>query len=294
MKDNFLISIITVVYNAESEIEKTIDSILNQTYRSFEYIIVDGDSIDNTNLIIEKRLNDGKKEIRVKYISEPDNGIYAAMNKAVKMSEGKYLLFINAGDVLYDDFILEKVLPYMKENLDKDFIYGDVIHYANGWYKKNETEDLNIFKELAYRMPFSHQSVFISRDRLLIHPYDEEYKICADHEFFLSSYLEGKSFYKIPFSISIFELGGVSTTHTVRMKLEVLDIQRRYRVISDKVYISEKERLQTVSERQKNPLREIIKLLIPLCLRKNRDRKKQIKYYTEHGWQRNIPECEEI
>ncbi|HDY89306.1 MAG TPA: glycosyltransferase, partial [bacterium] len=113
-----MLSIITVTYNAEACLEKTIQSVINQTYKNIEYIIIDGGSSDKTLSIIKKY----KKYIKY-CISEPDKGIYDAMNKGIKIAKGDYINFLNAGDFYYEN----NVLSYLFDNLDKsvDLLYGD-------------------------------------------------------------------------------------------------------------------------------------------------------------------------
>lgn len=125
------ISVITVCYNAESVIEKTIRSVLGQTYEDLEYIIVDGASKDHTPDIIEGYLAD----TRVKYLSEPDKGIYDAMNKGAGMATGDYLEFLNAGDVLADDQVLSHIAERAGQS-GADILYGDIL-YVN----TNETTE---------------------------------------------------------------------------------------------------------------------------------------------------------
>ncbi|MCR5421153.1 MAG: glycosyltransferase [Lachnospiraceae bacterium] len=124
-----LFAVITVCYQAEDVIEDTIRSVLNQSYKDFEYIIVDGGSTDGTCKIIEKYI----KDPRIKYTSEKDKGLYDAMNKGIKRSVGAYINYMNAGDCLADEDVLRDVSEVIKENPRMDFIYGNVLYrYDDG------------------------------------------------------------------------------------------------------------------------------------------------------------------
>ena len=126
---NLKVSIITVCLNSESYIEKTIQSVLAQSYSPIEYILIDGNSSDNTLNIINKY----QAEIDI-IISENDDGIYDAMNKGVTRSTGDILYFLNSGDILIDDTIIERVERIFIEKPEYPMVYGDLIFYSD----KNE------------------------------------------------------------------------------------------------------------------------------------------------------------
>ena len=152
MNNNPLISIVTVSYNAVKDIEKTILSVLNQTYPNIEYIIIDGGSTDGTLDIIKKY------EDKISYwVSEPDKGIYDAMNKGTLKATGVWLNFMNAGDTFYNEHVLEKVF---KDNdwSDADVIYGNVnIEYP----KKTKLKKPLPLKRIEQQMVFCHQGSFV-------------------------------------------------------------------------------------------------------------------------------------
>ena len=105
MTDEIKISVITIVYNGESYVERTIKSVIYQTYKNIEYILIDGASTDGTMKIVECN-----REYFHTIISEPDKGIYNAMNKGLRLASGDYVIFMNAGDCLASDDVLEKVV----------------------------------------------------------------------------------------------------------------------------------------------------------------------------------------
>ena len=178
MQTKPFISIITVSFNAEEVLERTILSIINQSYTNYEYIIIDGASTDSTTKIIEKY------KIKIhKYLSEPDEGIYDAMNKALKMAEGDYVWFMNAGDQLYDNQIFEYI--FEKHNT-ADIIYSDTLVVNKEGKEVGLLSKLthnNAPKELHWKMMqkgmvVCHQSFLVKRE---ITPfYDINYKYSSD------------------------------------------------------------------------------------------------------------------
>jgi glycosyltransferase involved in cell wall biosynthesis len=164
-----LISIITVVYNCVNTLEETILSVINQDFDNFEYIIIDGGSTDGTIEIINKY-----QDKIAKFISEPDNGIYDAMNKGLSHSNGQWVNFMNAGDLFYKKNILTNI--FTAENLNFDMIYGNVC-----FFDENQCFILNT-KSNKYKInlnAINHQSVFIKKN--IHNPFSSEYKISADH-----------------------------------------------------------------------------------------------------------------
>ena len=169
------ISIITVVRNDEKHIEQTIRSVLDQTFTDYEYLVIDGASTDGTLNIIKKY------EDRLTWISEPDKGIYDAMNKGLRMARGEYVLFLNSGDSFFDGKVLEKVFSSAP---DADVYYGDtVIVDESGQIlgprrlRPPGTLDWRSFRK---GMLVSHQA-FIPK-RALCPEYDLRYKYSADFD----------------------------------------------------------------------------------------------------------------
>jgi glycosyltransferase involved in cell wall biosynthesis len=182
MKKNYLISIITVVLNDKDGLEKTIKSVINQTYKNFEYIIIDGGSTDGTIDIIKKY----EKHIDY-WISKPDKGIYDAMNKGAKKAKGEYLYFLNADDYLIDKNTLEKV-SYLCE--DYDFVYGNIIGYKDG--KKRKFGKKIIKKKLKEGYRICHQALFVKKRGFdKIRGFDTQYSLASDLDFIINMYQEG-------------------------------------------------------------------------------------------------------
>lgn len=200
-----VLSIITVCYQAKDQFCTTAENLLCQSWKNFEYIVVDGASNDGT-----KELFDffaplfERAQIPFSSISESDRGIYDAMNKGTRMASGRWLLFLNAGDILADRLILERIF---QSPSDAQVIYGDTDCIYQGHLKRYPALPLD---RLTCEMAFCHQSAFIQRERMLAHPYDISYKVCADHHFFLSLYLEGYAFDYRPLPVSVYEISGYS------------------------------------------------------------------------------------
>ncbi len=205
MKNNPLISVVTVSYNAVLTIEQTILSVINQTYPHIEYIIIDGGSTDGTVDIIKKYAN------RIAYwVSEPDKGIYDAMNQAVKLAKGEYFLFLNTGDSLYDNKVLEQITDVIYKRGDVDIIYGNMYHKALDTVICASPE-INDFT--CYRNVPCHQTCFYRRTLFESRGYRTEYTVRADYEHFLWCYYDRKAAISyVPVVVASYEGGGYSET----------------------------------------------------------------------------------
>lgn len=173
------LSIITVCKNAEKLLVKTIESVLNQTFTDYEYIIIDGASTDGSLGVI-----DNYKD-KIKIISESDKGIYDAMNKGIDLSKGEYLLFLNAGDYFLHENVLKEI---MEINFDEDIVYTDgLIEFSNGFmFYKTFTK--KVTKIFMYMDTLPHQDSLVRRDVFLkTRGFDSEYKIAGDYKFFLDA-----------------------------------------------------------------------------------------------------------
>jgi len=171
-----LISIVTVVYNGGNFLEKTIKSVLSQSYENIEYIIVDGASSDNTLDIIKKY----KDKISI-VVSEKDDGLYDAMNKGLKLASGDFINFMNAGDILYTKDVVKNIVCSM-DNIDTlYYARAKVISESVGWiYPPYETNDYK--KWLSLNLP-NHQSMFFPKSFYKDFFYDLRLKIGADDDY---------------------------------------------------------------------------------------------------------------
>lgn len=194
------VSIVTVCYNAAKDIEETIKSILGQTYDNIEFIVVDGGSTDGTMDIIRKY------DDRIsRCVSEPDNGIFDAMNKAAGVASGDYICFMNAGDLFFDENVVCDV--FSGRNYEEDVIYGSTIQRYEGGYKSHISSPAD---RMNVSMPFCHQSSFTRVAALREHPFDISYKHVADCMFFRWLYNHGGKFRQVNRYISIFDMSGYS------------------------------------------------------------------------------------
>ncbi|MCW3071998.1 MAG: glycosyltransferase [Bacteroidetes bacterium] len=208
------ISIITVVYNGVQLIERTILSVLSQTYTNIEYVIIDGASTDGTLELIEKH------EEKIALIhSGKDNGIYDAMNKGLKDSSGDYVLFLNAGDELFAADTIEKVFDIA---VDADVFYGNTAVVSEkgivlGDRRLSPPGHMN-WKSLRYGMCVSHQS-FIAK-RLLCDFYNTDYKIAADIDWVINVLKQSDKVINTHNYISKFLEGGTSNKRRKKALLE--------------------------------------------------------------------------
>jgi glycosyltransferase involved in cell wall biosynthesis len=198
-----LISVITVVFNGEQYIEETILNVLSQTYTNVEYLIIDGGSSDGTLNIIKKH------QQKIKLISEPDHGIYDAMNKGVSLSSGDWIIFINAGDSFYEQETLEKLNSFIQSNYATDLIFGDVnMVLSNGKSQKRILHNKILF---LVRNMICHQCILYSKNIFNdIGLFDTKYKLSSDFEHFIRARSFPKKILKINEVIANYSLDGIS------------------------------------------------------------------------------------
>ena len=221
-----LFSIITIVWNDEENIERTLSSLKNQTYKNYEHIVVDGRSTDKTLDILKKHESD----IDI-LISEKDNGVYDAMNKGLVYVNGEYVYFLNSGDTFYKNETLNNVAKKIKQNFE-NLYFGNVIikDEKRGFRKKNQEK---ISLENLYLENFCHQSLFIKKGLFQkFGNFNTKYIIFADYEWNLRVLRNGIKPYYINEIISIFLIGGLSTPDNQKKKKiayqEKFEIEKKY------------------------------------------------------------------
>lgn len=210
-----LVSVITVCYNSAEMLQRTIKSLRIQTYKEIEYIVIDGASKDNTLQVIKEN-----QDIINLWISEPDNGLYFAMNKGLELANGDYVIFINAGDMFYLPDTLEKIFSNHQD--DVDIYYGDTMILAEN-LKELGSRRLSPPKQLTknsfrWGMTVCHQSIFIKRS--IAPKYDTSYRITADYDWVLSSIENAKKIVNTKQYISKFLSGGLSSKHIMKANKE--------------------------------------------------------------------------
>lgn len=221
MADTPFISIITVTYNAEKYLQKTIDSIRKQTCQNIEYIIVDGNSTDQTVNIIKNN-----KNYISRWISEPDEGLYDAMNKGLKMATGNFVWFINAGDQIYMKDTIKQILDKASE-YNADLLYGEALIINEedkeiGMRRKSAPEKLS-WKSLKKGMVVCHQS-FIP-NRTIAESYDLNYKYSSDIDWEIKCLKKAKSIVNTRLILSRFLDNGQSK------KTIIPSIKERFRIM---------------------------------------------------------------
>lgn len=202
-------SIITINFNNKDGLKRTINSVLCQTCIDYEFIIIDGGSTDGSVEVIKEN------ESQITYwVSEKDNGVYHAMNKGVAQAHGDYCIFMNSGDCFHSPDALSSVLNY-----HEDIICGQVSTFPSGHHKPT----ISLVDLLRISLP--HQAMFIKRDLLIKHPYDEEYKILSDWKFCIENLvIDNCSFRNIEVVIADYESGGISSNSNGLLAKERADI----------------------------------------------------------------------
>lgn len=183
------ISIITINYNNKAGLQKTIESVLEQTSKNYEFILIDGDSNDGGKELLQQH-----QDKFTYWVSEPDNGIYNAMNKGIKVATGDYLLFLNSGDYLAENTMLEQIEAQIDGNYD--IYYGDIIFDEINNKRKIVFPEVLTF-DFFFRDNLSHQSSFIKRELFdQIFYYNEDFKIVSDWEFLIYAICKHNVSYK--------------------------------------------------------------------------------------------------
>jgi glycosyltransferase involved in cell wall biosynthesis len=213
------ITVVTVTFNAENVITDTLRSVINQTYPAIEYIVIDGASSDGTCDIIRAHLDDLSF-----FLSQPDAGPYDAMNKAIDMANGEWIIFINAGDYFVDDDVVARVFARPVSD-QYDFIYGDYIWKGHRHEKLIASSPL----EMMWKgICFSHQSLFARTGLMKAKKFDLRYKIVSDYHFYFSCFMEGSQFLMMDFPISVFRAGGLSDVNFLERTLERWKVVKLY------------------------------------------------------------------
>ena len=219
------LSVITINYNNRDGLRKTIESVVNQTYKDFEYIVIDGGSNDGSVDVIKEYAD------RIDYwVSEPDKGIYNAMNKGIDVANGEYCIFMNSGDGFYNQDVVAEIF---KIELVEDVLCGDM-YLSIGCIK--EAPKVLTFKYF-YEEGLGHQACLIKTVLLKQYLYNENLKIVSDWEFFLKVLiLKNATYRRIDIIIADFDFNGISQTNFELHKQErwsVLKSMFPQRVLDD-------------------------------------------------------------
>lgn len=265
-----MVSVITISYNAETEIGNTIQSILCQNFIDYEYIFIDGNSKDRTvEVIASYRGKFESKGISYRVTSEPDKGIYDAMNKGIYQASGKWIIMLNAGDCLADEEVLCDI--FSRPGLEGKILYGDtVLKNVRGndvYYKISPASSA---EKIEACLPFCHQSVFVPNELMKRYAFDARLRIAADYKFFVQAYQAGTPFVHIPRVISIYDCSGVSSTNYNKLGTE-------YDLIKKELFLDPKPNPKEWKKgRLSAGIKEIIKGIFP-----------SIVYSSARGWHRD-------
>ncbi len=220
------ISVVTVSYNCQELIKRTIISVLEQVYLDIEYIIIDGRSTDHTYEIIEEY---AEKDKRIKCISEYDTGIYNAMNKSLNYVTGEYVLFLNAGDYLYSENTLNHFAQKIAETNYPDIINGNTIVYTDLGIEKIERK---FFSKKLFVMANTvcHQSILARTELFKEYQFNELFQYCADRDWLYHMYFKGKKFAYINEDVVYYEGTGYSSNRNVKKAIveERYMLQKKY------------------------------------------------------------------
>lgn len=201
------ISIITASFNSEKYIENTIRSVLSQTYKYIEYIIVDGNSTDDTMSIVNKY-----RAYINKIVSEPDQGIYDAFNKGIDISEGDVILFLNSDDFLFDDKVIEQIANVFQQNDEFECVYGNVkvLNEKTGFSHIKGFRDLSI-EDIKKGLWPQHPALFMKRGVYREYMFSSKYKIAGDLDLIIKVFRDHAAFcHYVDFTVTVFRQNGIS------------------------------------------------------------------------------------
>lgn len=266
------ISVITINYNNIEGLKTTIQSVSGQKDVHLEYIIVDGNSTDGAQDYLKTVYDQG---VISKLVSEPDKGLYDAMNKGLELATGDYILFMNSGDCFFDDYVLSNIEFSLEDKYD--VIYGKALYGYNDGYVLRSPQPLStISKEL----PFCHQASLVRTSLAKCLKFDLNLRFIADYNMFYSIWRQGGSFKEINDIIAIYDATGMSAN------------KKNARTIYEEgcyVHNTRPTHICFLLRQTTAILKSFTRLAIPTCLRNlilNRPsdslRKHNLNYYYEH------------
>lgn len=244
------LTIITICYNNKDGLANTIKSIKSQTWKEFEWIIIDGGSTDGSLEII-------KHSGASFWCSETDRGPYDAMNKGVMRATGEYVIFMNSGDTFYEPETLIKVFS---KKIDSDVIYGDALRFSADGSHDVKKEPSKMTLAYLYHYNLIHQSAFIKRILLLSNPYDLRFRIVADLKLWIQLILLNHSFTHCGEIVSRYNTDGISS-------------MKNYQIV-------QKEREEVITELLHPSIKEILNVYL------HRDVKKTMSFLRKGGIQK--------
>ena len=216
------LSVITIVYNNVKDIERTMLSVLNQSYPHIEYIVIDGASKDGTQAVVEKY-----RSKLTHFISEPDGGIYEAMNKGLALATGDYVLFMNSGDEIYAP---ETVKDVFETEDAADIYYGETEMYNDKWeslgQRRHSAPEHFNWRSFEYGMSVGHQAIYIKRS--ITAPYNLNYKYSSDIDWVIKAAKKASSIVNTHMYVAKYLVGGMSKKKHLASLKERFSIFTRY------------------------------------------------------------------
>ena len=217
------LSVITVTYNAEETLERTLISVGEQSWEHIEHIIVDGNSKDDTMKLIKKYDND-----KMHWISEPDKGLYDAMNKAVAMAAGDYLCFLNAGDTFYSAITVEEMMRSIPQGNMPDIIYGQTAIVDNNgtflYMRRLKTPEVLTRNSFKQGMLVCHQAFIVNRN--LFEPYSLDYRFSSDFDWAVRMLDKAKNIHNTHLTLINYLNEGLTTAN------HKASLKERYRIMT--------------------------------------------------------------
>lgn len=215
------LSVITIVFNNARDIERTLLSVINQTYKNVEYIVIDGASTDGTLEVIDRyRANIAN------VVSEPDKGIYDAMNKGLSLASGDYVLFMNSGDEIYSSETVEEVF---KTASSADIYYGETEMYNDQWQsigqRRHRAPEVFTWKGFRYGMSISHQAIYVKRSIAPL--FDLHYQYSADIDWIIRIAKNASSIVNTQMYVAKYLVGGISK------KKHWASLKERFRILTN-------------------------------------------------------------
>ncbi|QKF68406.1 glycosyltransferase, family 2 [Arcobacter venerupis] len=263
------VTIVTVTYNAQEYLEQTIKSIIEQDYPNIEYIIIDGASTDKTVDIIKKY----EKYITY-WISEPDTGIYDAMNKGINVATGEWINFMNAGDSFCENNTILNVIKSLKN--DTDLISGDIYYIENDekTYHKQQLINYPMQNMFCY-----HQTLFTKTSIMKQIKFSTEFRIAGDYDFVLKCYIKNYKFQYLNFAIANFISGGLAESQNIIARIEDIFIQSKYTQDSSDIFNSYSfTRLNSYNKTNNSLFTRLLNNLYLQCQEYDLDKKKFVLY----------------
>lgn len=243
------ITVVTINYNNLEGLRETVESVMGQSFPDLEYIVIDGGSTDGSR----EYLKACHQKTFSYWCSEPDNGLYDAMNKGLKHSTGDYVIFMNSGDRFFSKETLNNVSERIVGN--EDVVYGSALFRYSDGYVLRPPQPL---ERIRQELPFCHQSVFVKGDIIRHNPFDLRFRLLGDYNMFFNLWNDGKCFKEIDTVVSIYDASGLSANSANRRTMYAERCN---------IHGTEPSCIRYFILRQTENIKELIRLLLPQQVR---------------------------